>query len=288
MREMYQSAVQARTLLPITQFSLSQIDSEYQNFIDDIGPTFDELPLDVYEKRRQQVDFLMQRFPEQERRLNDFMPSYFCSEASIVDVHDLLRTLTASQQREFKGTGEARYRAIAKFEIDVPSSGLLRIRRVSAGSFVQKTYGARDLRTQPRLFSEASEIVTEHGFFYKLCSFIFDQVRRGNRFANRLNVTLHQVSVKVDWLRAFQLPDGIHQDGVDYVVSAIPIILRNVVTPMSSVFDDSGRILLNRRLSVGEGVLHDDRHYWHSVSPLRAKGSPAMRCTLGFDIELEK
>jgi hypothetical protein len=87
--------------------------------------------------------------------------------------------------------------------------------------------------------------------------------------------------------RAFILPDGIHQDGTDYIVSALPVILDGVSTPLSTVYNPDRSTVLQHHLEVGEGLFHDDRYYWHGVSTLKnTNGLVGRRATFGLDLKL--
>jgi len=276
----------AAPLLSIEQFSLRDIGIETDRFFIDISASFDNLPLDGYEKRRQQVVYLANKFPGHRTVLNKFLPDYFCSKASLDDIGSLISHLTAQERLELEQLGEIRHRAIAKFDVCLERGAMPQIRRISAGGFTQNTLDGSDLRSLPRFFSEVSEQLANHLSFRHLCRYVVLFVKNLNPKARKLTLTVHQVSVCVKRNQPFHLPDGIHQDGVDYIVSAIPVILQDVVTPISTVYDLNEKPLFTTTLKAGEGLFHDDRHYKHSVSPLYATANLGRRCTLGFDFEL--
>ena len=85
-------------------------------------------------------------------------------------------------------------------------------------------------------------------------------------------------------------PEGMHQDGVSFIVSAMVLERANVEGGISSIYyNDSGDLALEVKLSEGEGILQSDLEhgYWHSVSPVFPVVStkPAYRSIIGLDIE---
>lgn len=270
----------------LQQFNLSDIGINQDHFLSDISTSFDTLSLDIYEKKRQQVLYLKNKFPNHQAILNKFLPDYFRSKSSLHEMNTLLSVLTAREVVELEQLGEMRHRAIGKFEVVLNRETLPQIKRVSAGAFIQNTSVDSDLRALPRFFTEISEQLANHISFRQLCRHIAVMVKNLNPRARRLTLTVHQVSVCVERNQPFHLPEGIHQDGVDYIVSAIPIILQNVIAPVSTVYDLNEKPIYTTTLKVGEGLFHDDKIYKHSVSALHTKADYGKRCTLGFDIEL--
>lgn len=279
------SSVQAA---PITEFNLADMGIDQARFIDDIVPGFSELKLDGYEKRRQEAAYLKGHFPEHLAQLEKFQFDHMCLKASLADVAHLTSQLTEAQKGELEKIGAVRFRAIAKFEVsfnnNTPSP---RIKRVLASGFVQMTSAKADFRAMPRYFEEASDDLTDDIEIRQMLRFVASKVRSQHASAIQcMFITLHQVSVKVDAATPFHLPDGIHQDGADYIVSAIPVIMSGVNAPLSTIYDANLRPVLETKLGVGQGLLHDDRNYWHSVSDLHASGAAGQRSTIGLDVQL--
>jgi len=274
------------SLCSLRQFNLRDIGIDQHHFFIDISTSFDSLPLDVYEKRRQQVVYLKNKFPSQQMVLNKFLPDYFSLKVALGNIGNLISLLTAQELKELERLGETRHRTIARFDVWLDGMASPQIKRIAAGSFMQKTTAASDLRSLPRFFSEMSEQLANHISFRQLCRYVALMVKNLNPAVHRLKLTVHQVSVHVKRNQPFHLPDGIHQDGADYIVSAIPIILQNVATPISTVYDLNEKPIHTTKLKIGDGIFHDDRIYKHSVSSLYTTADSGKRCTLGFDVEL--
>jgi hypothetical protein len=279
---------------PINEFNLCDFGIDLDVFLQQIGPTFESLPVDIYEKRRQEVSFLKNRFPEHQAVLNTFFFDYMSSKASLNDLSNIITTLSGSELFALEQVGAVRHRSIAKFDVSFneenqkDAKSMFKIERVSAAGFVQMTNKSADFRAIPRYFAEASEQVTNNGSVQKLLRSVVAKVKeQRHEPIHSLELTLHQVIVSVDAETPFILPDGVHQDGADYIVSAIPVIMSNVVAPLSTVYDANLNPILETQLGIGQGLLHDDRTYWHSVSTLCSSNAAGKRGTLGLDVQLK-
>lgn len=268
------------------KFNLEEIGVDRQDLLC-FQHTFDELPSDEYERKLRQIEFLKARFPDESARLNPLLGAYYLSGSALDAVHDLLAHLSAEELRTFKEMPVRRRRTIAKFEATCAPDGSIEIERVESGVFIQMYPPSDHPLSLPRHFCECSEELTEsHGFkllLQSVCAEIFSHSP-----AKSLTLIVHQVTMIATKETPFVLPDGIHQDGADYIVSAIPIVLEDVNAPTSTVYDLDKQPLLQTKLQVGEGLLHDDRLYWHSVSDLHATGAIGRRGTFGFDIRVTK
>lgn len=84
-------------------------------------------------------------------------------------------------------------------------------------------------------------------------------------------------------------PEGTHQDGADFIVSAIVIEKENVSGGDSAVYYAKDKVLaLQYSLRPGEGIFQADQfnNLWHGVSPLHHKNKEKVgyRSIIGFDI----
>jgi hypothetical protein len=214
------------------------------------------------------------------------LPDYFCARSSLKDVSDILIALSSQELIELESIGDVRHRSIAKFNVFFHVLKFPEIERVSAGAFVQQSASKADLRAVPRFYSEVSDELVNHSGLRQLLRFVSLLTRGIRKTTHKLQITLHQVSVSALAGEAFVSPEGIHQLGVDYLVSAIPLSDEKVAQPLTSVYDASEKLLLKTRLKVGEGLFHDDKLYKHSLSPLQATANQGRRCLLGFDIKV--
>ena len=87
---------------------------------------------------------------------------------------------------------------------------------------------------------------------------------------------------------AFAHSSGIHQDGMDYIVSALVISRSNISGGRSIIYgNDKSTRILEVELCPGQGILQPDKNtqLWHDVTPIQSLDdiSAGSRSTLGFD-----
>lgn len=109
--------------------------------------------------------------------------------------------------------------------------------------------------------------------------------------AQRLAVSAHQMlTVAAAHGTAQPAPEGIHQDGADYIVSALVLRRRNVGGGVSRVYRGrGGRLLLSRTLEEGQGLFQPDAGspLWHEVTAIHSEDdAPGERMILGLDVNV--
>lgn len=108
----------------------------------------------------------------------------------------------------------------------------------------------------------------------------------------RLDIAVHLMLTHGSAAGRLPAPEGIHQDGVDYIVSAL-VLERENVRGGESYIENREEYTKRQRyetlLKEGEGLFHSDRGsgIWHGVKPVKSiePSEPAYRTILGFDIE---
>lgn len=254
---------------------------------DTIKHTFDALPEDIYERKLRQVQFLKARFPENRERLGSFLVDYYASDTALSSINDLLSKLPSSDQKHFHSIPSSRRRTISKFIIERTARYSVRLERISAGVFSQ-TYAHGDFPLYlPRVFEESSSELTEEAGFQALLRILCKEAFEYTE-AKSMTLVVHQVTTSATSNHPFILPEGIHQDGADFIVSAIPIVMENVDIPASTIYDKEQVPIFTSHLQIGEGLFHDDHSYWHSVSDLHTTAKQGKRGTLGFDIRINR
>lgn len=87
-------------------------------------------------------------------------------------------------------------------------------------------------------------------------------------------------------LTSTNAPEGCHQDGADFIVSACVLNLENVEGGISKVYNETqSETLISHQLQPGEYLLHDDSRYWHDITKIQSKDKllPATRDLIGID-----
>jgi len=153
---------------------------------------------------------------------------------------------------------------------------------------------AGDYRSLVRVFNEASELTTTHPDFQALLlrlAELVGEVRPGSR---KLAMTMHQVSIFAEaGEEGDNSPEGVHQDGADYIVSALVVERDGVIGAESIVYGaDKKTEILRHTLQPGEGLFQADKNtsLWHDVTLIQ--DDPATpptygkRSIFGFDINV--
>lgn len=143
-------------------------------------------------------------------------------------------------------------------------------------------------RTPVRVFAPMATALTYHPDMLRFLSGIAETIhlRCG---ATAVAMAVHQMLTVADGAQpAEPAPEGLHQDGADYIVSALVVRRRGVLGGVSRVQRGSvGPVLLERELQEGEGIFQPDAGspLWHEVTPLRAAvpGQVGERLILGID-----
>ena len=84
-------------------------------------------------------------------------------------------------------------------------------------------------------------------------------------------------------------PEGIHQDGYDYIVSALVVERKNISGGISEIFaNDKKSKILSTTLQPGFGLLQPDLNtdLWHHVTKIQPTSDIGFRSSIGFDIAL--
>ncbi len=145
-----------------------------------------------------------------------------------------------------------------------------------------------------RTFHEADDAIAAHPDVLRIIRAMADMVQEIRPGANFLRLNLHPMFVFADLMSTGDnSPEGIHQDGADYIISALVIERAGITTDSgeSIVYDlDQKTVLFRRTLAEGEGLFKSDREVFHYVTPIRE--DPAIppdfghRSILGFDVEI--
>jgi hypothetical protein len=199
-----------------------------------------------------------------------------------------------------------RRRAIARFRCVLPPAWPgepweASVERTPTGVF-------RQPNMPDRVFEEADPEAAESAELQRLLQSMLQVVREAHPGNEELpaEVFFHQIRTTATRAHPFTLPDGaaerdadgmvasIHQDGADYILSALTLRRDNVLGGESRVYlparapHGKRTRILQRMLQPFEGILQDDRALEHGVTPITAAPGvvEASRDIIGFDIKL--
>ena len=82
-------------------------------------------------------------------------------------------------------------------------------------------------------------------------------------------------------------PEGIHQDGADYIVSALIFNKYNIINDNSIIYNNHLEPIYQTQLQEGEGIFQNDTDLWHDITILEAQeGYLGYRDILGLDLNI--
>jgi hypothetical protein len=273
-------------------FNLETFGVNRESFLRDMRPTFSILHLDPYDAKRAKVELLKRRFPQHADRLNGFLVNYYANKEDLAAVYDLLRELDDQDRNELDRIGMTgrRKRAVARFNGQYVS-GKWSFERMAGERFRQNVQ-AGDPRALVRVFHEMETLVSDHSQVRHLMECFAELVRERHPECKKLRMNVHQMFIFADILSAGDnAPEGVHQDGADYIVSALVIERAGILGGESIVYGpDKKTVYFGRTLAEGEGIFQTDKGLWHYVTPIRE--NPAVppdyghRSILGFDMDI--
>lgn len=150
-----------------------------------------------------------------------------------------------------------------------------------------------DVRSRPRQFHCTPIEVYRDPVILRIIAFACQLVSQAAALpTGRIRVTLHQIlTYAIPKLGGEPAPEGRHQDGSDFIVSALVVERNNVTGGVSYVYyDERGHVAISpRELQPGEGILQADmyRNLWHEVSSISPKleDREAYRSIVGLDLD---
>ena len=283
---------------PILKFNLRDIGIDLSK-LQNICPTYESLPWDMYLVKRDQVDFLIEKFPWLKQFfLETFLPNYFADIASLSDVSRLVDRFNKEDIAAFEEIQPYRRRGISSFLLEKSGEGFeWNIEQLPYVPYSQTSDVLLDYRNLPRSFPPSPVEVTSNDEFRKILAYLamFTDIAEKGK-TKKIKIICQQVGIvsKPDDNREeSNAPEGIHQDGCDYIVSALVVERKGIIGGESVVYAEDKKIELLRTLLLeGDAIFQADAGspLWHDVEPIESDGSPVqgIRNIIGYDIYIEE
>lgn len=261
-------------------------------FLTFLTPTYEYLPWDSYDVKREQITFLSKIYSHSADRLSDHLVDYYKDVVGLDGLKDLIESLSPEDRTALEAIAPYRKRSAARFEVGFKNTDI-EIKRIPLGVFSQKT-SEDDVRALERVFAEMSEKVTQNPLFINLMKALTSLVKEIRGEIRSLEMTVHQVRIIArSHYAGDNAPEGIHQDGADYIVSAIVIKKRNIRGGVSTVYgQDKKTPYLQVTLEPGQGIFQADSGspLWHDVTPIeldhQGPNKEGFRDMIGFDMNI--
>lgn len=261
---------------------------------------FEEAPWDDYLVRQRQLELIEHSFLEKLSSQLTFQDrsEFYLGMLTIDDL--LLKNFSLDVREEIKGAllniRPSRKRFVSNAIVNIVDSQIVNIQRVKTKPFEQllsdiKKENQQDYRKLPRKFKD----LPNQYFNDELIKLIYSGVKKilqRNKRVRQVNVTVHHTSVICsEGYNATNAPEGVHQDGVDYIVSAYVLERKNVKGGESVIYGaDKVTELLRTTLEPGFGIFQPDLNtdLWHTVEQISViQGEKhGLRSTIGLDFEI--
>ena len=288
---------------PILISSIAQLKSiDEKDFLKFFGPTFKELNWDYYDVKRLQVEYLKAQFPEASIKISALLKDYYTKKTDISVLNEWIDQLTPEQATHFKAIQPWRRRSVCQFVVTENKEHHLTLERKPVPQFTQ-ALDAEDLRSWPRIFDESPASHVENDHFHNLLKEVYGVVKKSSlRKCRQLEITAHFMSVRaLPQKPGDNSPEGAHEDGADFIISALVINRQNLKGGESQVIEllENGNkeIICRHTLQPGEFVFQADSKdeliygtdLWHHVTPFHMADEDrgeAWRDIIGLDINL--
>ncbi|MCG8807121.1 2OG-Fe dioxygenase family protein [Tenacibaculum finnmarkense] len=287
---------------PIRIGSLTDLAINKADFIVSFKPFFDtDLMDDVYLVKNNQMAFLKSIFIEDIASLEKIHQAYFEGKLSKSVLNPWIDKLSENQKKEFLILSKiTRQRNISSFTVEKSSekqSDNLEVKRIEAKSFKQDV---SDFRVWKRVFKQASKASVENELFKALLKQVFLLISEIHPTTQKIKVTSHFMRTISDvQIKGENSPEGVHEDGAKYIVSALVINRTNILGGETQIFEaisEKKDLIFNTVLEAGEFAFQADTgeekefgtDLWHYVTPIQPinLAEKGVRDIIGFDIEI--
>ncbi|MDX7990807.1 2OG-Fe dioxygenase family protein [Xenorhabdus littoralis] len=281
-------------MLPIEVFSLEEADICTKNHIKNVAKHYKEYEYDLYLLRQDHINLLKKKGFISFFKHKDAVINYYSGSISLSEFMTSIEVTSDEITKEISSIKPYRKRLISEYNISRNGN----IKKQNKHNFKQdmalKYDNDFDFRLIPRKFKQApNELDTED--LKKILLFISNKIFDEEKSAESLNITTHYTIIECtgekNIMERSNSPEGIHQDGMDYIVSALVMERVNIIGGESKIYiKNKDREIFKAQLQSGYGILQKDKgtDIWHEVTPIEVlEGNQyGYRSTMGFDIEV--
>lgn len=283
---------------PIFVFQLEDFNIHAESYIRHLRPYFFELAWDDYLYRQHQLSFIIQHALNNEsidEDTNELFGQYYSGKTTDRVLAPFIQQLSLEQLTLFKGITPTRRRAMKAFRMAVDNP-IFNLTPLAEQQFVQREGHTldtvKDWRTMTRTFNPPpAQMLTIE--LEQLIQGLTEKIIRYHPSLVAIDVFVHFTQIVAEpYKSATNSPEGIHQDGMDYIVSGLVIDRENVCGGKSMIFNGScsKNVLFETTLQPSYGLFQPDKNtqLWHLVEPIIPKdqSKPAYRSTIGIDFDL--
>ena len=282
---------------PIRVGNLTDLGMQQTHFLSFFKPFFNLLKDDVYLVRGQQISYLKNKFPQEAERIEHLHQPYFQGQETLQVLQKWINRLDLESKKAFNQLSViTRRRNISSFLIEIWDGDYF-IERTGQQGFEQNV---GDFRGWTRVFSQANPEAVENELFNTLLKKIAKLVVNLHPETRKLQITSHFMrTLSHKEIKGENAPEGMHEDGAQYIMSALVIDRKNCLGGESRIYEKtniSNELIFSKVLQAGEFIFQADtgeeytfgNDLWHDVTPIQPidTSKPGIRDIIGFDIDL--
>lgn len=137
---------------------------------------------------------------------------------------------------------------------------------IGESSFIQSKKYNKYLGNSLRLYKNIDDKVLNDETFQRIIKKFISKINNSEKSYDYLYV--HQIRVEVKDEDVNAVPEGIHQDGYDYICISC-VNKNNIEGPENEVLDLNYNIVYKNIMESGDSIILNDRKYYHNVTKLK-------------------
>ena len=276
---------------PIRKFSLAGVGIDTDRFINMVKPFYETMEWDYYDVRRDQVSLLKKKLPSailEYPIIQKEMKSFYEGKKSLNELLACFPENTFSEEviEGVRAVQPFRKKAAATFHVTFEPTLSITFKKTEP---IAQLVPQSDIRSVPRVYQEISPRLTSQPLFKEFLQKMSLLVKNVDPSIIEIDAVLWQTALSPLANRlSTNSPEGIHQDGADFIVSALVIERENVEGGLSILYQDDKRTeLICTELQPGEAIFQadDKTPIWHNVTPVKVTNgaTSGKRNSLGCD-----
>ena len=131
--------------------------------------------------------------------------------------------------------------------------------------FLQSKLYNSFLGDELRIYNNISEELLNDESFRAIISKFINTISNAKQYKY---LYVHQIRIECDYLDTNPVPEGIHQDGYEYICITC-VNKENIFGPHSEIYDKEHNLIHKTIMEPGENIILNDNKYFHNVTPLK-------------------
>ncbi len=280
---------------PITILNLNEFNISLQEVQQTLSNNYHNYGWDNYLLQQNKISIIKSFLSENKARSipNKIWLDLYQSKISDNEIIRYFPFITEKALLEIQEIKPNRQRCVSEYILELDNNNWY-IERINSIPFSQKLAlvfdeSLIDYRLSERIFKELPNELYDDNL-KAMIKMVAYQVLSARPNCKKLNLVIHHTLV---WCTSEKLgdnsPEGIHQDGMNFIVSALCIERKNINGAKSIIYgSDKKTPLFAMELQPGQGIFQPDAgsDLWHKVTPFTVQDNSNIgyRATIGFDV----